>query len=268
MRFSTASALLGLPLLAAADTPQYQAQFENYLGQAQSLLTKVTSKIPLPNKHDPVAAAEAKAGPLKIDILSLDNWKDTLYGPVKSGSTTPEEWWVLITGGNRTCFGHCGKVEAAFNETAAKWAAAPEDASHVALLNCENQPVLCNAWSAPVGSIWVFEVLPEPSPVNIWAKRFNMTTVTSDDIVEFRKEGYKSSAKLHDGYFHPFDGPIAKNGLSTPFGYIIWAFNILPSWAFMVLISMLSRSMMSNRLNNQVHGGQRPTVAGQNAPRR
>lgn len=105
MRFSKASSILSLPLLAAADVPEYQAQFENYLGQAQSFLGKVTDKIPHPNRFDPVAAAEAKAGSLNLDILSLNSWKDTLYGPVKPGSTTPEEWWVLITGGNKTCFG-------------------------------------------------------------------------------------------------------------------------------------------------------------------
>lgn len=105
MRFSTASAIISLPLLAAADVPEYQAQFENYLGQAQTYLGKFASKIPHPNRHDPVAAAEAKAGALNMDVLSLSGWKDTLYGPVKPESTTPEEWWVLITGGNRTCFG-------------------------------------------------------------------------------------------------------------------------------------------------------------------
>ncbi|KAI0098580.1 hypothetical protein F4776DRAFT_669297 [Hypoxylon sp. NC0597] len=267
MRFSTASAILSLPLLAVADVPEYQAQFENYLGQAQSFLGKITDKIPHPNRHDPAAAAEAKAGPSNLDILTLNNWKDTLYGPVKPGSTTPEEWWVLITGGNKTCFGHCGRIEAAFNETAEKWAATP-DAPHTALLNCENQPVLCNAWSAPVGAIWIFEILPEPAPVDIWTKRFNMTTVTSDDIVALREEGFKSSAKLHDGFFHPFNGPLAKNGLATPVGWILWAFNLLPSWAFMILVSIFSRTMMTNRLNQQMDGNRRPPAAGQAAPRR
>ncbi|KAI4866955.1 hypothetical protein F4820DRAFT_230992 [Hypoxylon rubiginosum] len=261
MRFSTTSAILGLPLLAVADVPEYQAQFENYLGQAQSYLGSFASKIPQPNKHDPVAAAEAKAGSLNLDILALNTWKDTLYGPVKPESTTPEEWWVLITGGNKTCFGHCGKIESAFNETAGKWAVTP-GAPHTALLNCEDQPVLCSAWSAPVGAIWIFEMLPEPAPIDIWTKRFNMTTATSDDIVTLQKEGYKSSAKLHDGFFHPFNGVLAKNGVATPVGYILWGFNLLPSWAFMILVSLLSRTMMSNRMN-QAGGGQRPAAAGQ-----
>ncbi|KAI1389035.1 uncharacterized protein F4822DRAFT_404761 [Hypoxylon trugodes] len=266
MRFSTTSAVLSLPLLAVADVPEYQAQFDNYLGQAQSFLGKVASKIPHPNKYDPVAAAEAKAGSLNVDILALDNWKQTLYAPVKEGSTTPEEWWVLITGGNKTCFGHCGPIETAFNETAGKWAVTP-GSPHTAIVNCEDQPVLCNSWSAPVGAVWIFEILPEPAPVDIWTKRFNMTTVTSDDIVALQKEGHKSSTKLHDGFFHPFNGPLAKNGVATPVGWVLWAFNLLPSWAFMVLVSIFSRTMMSNRMAG-TSDNRRPAAAGQAAPRR
>ncbi|KAI0181622.1 hypothetical protein GGR52DRAFT_46215 [Hypoxylon sp. FL1284] len=268
MRFATASAILGLPLLAAAEVPEYQAQFDNYMGQAQSFLGKFTSKIPHPNKYDPVAAAAAKAGSLNMDILSLNTWKDTLYAPVKPESTTPEEWWVLITGGNKTCFGHCGKIEAAFNETAGKWALTP-GSPHTALLNCEDQPVLCSSWSAPVGAIWIFEMLPEPAPINIWTKRFNMTTTTSDDIVALQQDGYKSSTRLHDGFFHPFNGPLAKNGFGAPMGYVLWFFNLLPSWAFMILVSFFSRSMMTNRINQEANrGGPRPPAAGQAAPRR
>lgn len=101
MRFSTSSALLALPLLASAQGEQfeqYKAQFQNFLGQFGSYM-------PNPSKHDPVGAAEAKLGEMKLNVLTLDNWKDTLYAPVKPESTKPEEWWVLISGGNKTCFG-------------------------------------------------------------------------------------------------------------------------------------------------------------------
>ncbi|KAI1297350.1 hypothetical protein F5Y03DRAFT_281905 [Xylaria venustula] len=266
MRFNSASALLSLPLLAAADTPGYQAQFQEYLGQAQGYFEKVASSIPSPNKYDPAAAAAAKTGS-NIDVIGLHNWKDTLYEPVTPGSTTPEEWWVLISGGNKTCFGHCGRVEAAFNETAARFATEPE-APHLALLNCDNQPVLCNAWSAPVGSLWIFEMLPEPSPVNIFTKRLNLTTITSDDLIQLHKDGHKTATQEHDGLFHPFKGTLAQNGLSVPAGYVLWVFGLLPSWAFMILVSLLSRRMMSSRMEGQMHGGPRPAPTGQAAPRR
>ncbi|KAI1328586.1 hypothetical protein F5Y16DRAFT_419748 [Xylariaceae sp. FL0255] len=267
MHFSTASALLALPLLATADTPDYQAQFQNYFGQASGYFEKFTSKIPSPNKFDPVAAAEAKIGASKIHVLSLNNWKDTLYEPVTPGSTEPEGWWLLISGRNKTCFGHCDKVEAAFNETAGKFAVDPT-APHMALLNCDDQPVLCNAWSAPVGAVWIIEMLPKPAPINIYSKRFNLTTTTSEDFVQLRKDGYKTQAKLHESYFHPFDGVLEQYGVSVPFGYLLWALSIIPSWAFMILVSMVSRSMMSNRINEQARGpGPRPAPTGQAAPR-
>ncbi|KAI0541718.1 hypothetical protein GGR58DRAFT_413010 [Xylaria digitata] len=267
MRFNSASVLLAMPILAVADTPDYQAQFQEYLGQAQGYFEKIASIIPSPNKYDPVAAAAAKAGSNKIDVIGLHNWNDTLYEPVTPGSTTPEEWWLLITGGNKTCFGHCGKLEAAFNETAGKFAIEPSS-PHMALLNCDNQPVLCNAWSAPVGALWIFEMLPEPSPISIFTKRLNLTTVISDDLIQLQKDGYRTVAKEHDGIFHPFNGPLAQNGLSVPAGYVLWAFGLLPSWAFMILVSLFSRRMMASRMEGQMHGGPRPAATGQAAPRR
>ncbi|UZP42014.1 hypothetical protein NXS19_009830 [Fusarium pseudograminearum] len=118
MRFSSSTVLAALPALAAAqDSPvdQYKAQFQNVIGQ-------FASYIPNPAYHDPVAAAEAKAGSMRLNVLTLDNWKETLYEPVSADATTPEEWWLLVSGGNKTCYGRCGTVEQAFNETAAKFA--------------------------------------------------------------------------------------------------------------------------------------------------
>lgn len=95
--FSTVAAVL--PALAAAqDFQQYQAQFQNFLGQ-------MGSYIPSPARHNPVAAAEAKVGSMKMHVLTLDNWKETLYEPVTPGAIKPVEWWVLTTGRNKTCLG-------------------------------------------------------------------------------------------------------------------------------------------------------------------
>ncbi|KAK8086543.1 peptidyl-trna hydrolase protein [Apiospora phragmitis] len=237
MRFSvTSAALLALPALASAEVPEYQAQFQQYLG-------KFKSYIPSHSKTDPVHAAEAKPG-----------------------STTPEEYWVFVTGGNKTCFGHCGKIEQAFNETAGKFALLP-DAPHTGYLNCEHEPVLCNSWSVPTGTVWVFEMLPEPAPIDIWVKRFNLTTTTSDDIVARHAEGYKKTFQLHEGTFHPFNGWWAQNHLSLPVGYVLWFFNVVPSWLLMLVLSFVSRSMMSNRMAGQQGGAPRPAATGQAVPR-
>jgi hypothetical protein len=99
MRFSLA--LAALPALAVAqENPfeQYKAQFQNFLGQ-------MGSYIPNPAAHDPVAALESKLGQLKLNILTLENWKDTFYESISPDTTKPEEWWVLTTGRNKTCYG-------------------------------------------------------------------------------------------------------------------------------------------------------------------
>lgn len=139
--------------------------------------------------------------------------------------------------------GHCEQVETEFKKAAAKFAVTPSG-PHTAILDCEAEPVLCNSWSAPTSSVWIFEMLPAPAPIDIWAKRLNYTTTTSEDIFKLHQDGYKEQAKLHDGMFHPFNGWFAQNGVATPVGYVLWFFNLVPSWAFMIGISMLSRSMM------------------------
>jgi hypothetical protein len=201
---------------------------------------------------------------MKLSVLTLNNWKETLYEPVAPSSNTPEEFWVLISGGNKTCFGkffkarissigincpanfaasgHCGQVEAAFNETAARFAELP-NAPHMGLLNCDNQPILCNAWSANAGNIWAFEMLPEPAPIDIYKTKLNLTTVTSDDIFKLHEAG-KADFTLLDSWFHPFNGKAVELGLATPLGYVMWVFGLLPNWAFMLIVSFASRSMM------------------------
>ena len=109
MRLS-ATAVLALPLLAAAQGPleqfeQYKAQFQNFLGNfGAKAPTKAPTEAPSA-KTEPVQAAKTAVGSTQIDVLTLSDWKETLYGPVTADSATPTEWWVLISGRNKTCFG-------------------------------------------------------------------------------------------------------------------------------------------------------------------
>ncbi|XWX01836.1 hypothetical protein V2A60_009865 [Cordyceps javanica] len=248
MRFSLATAALvaAVPALAAdaaADGPlgQYKAQFQNFLGKFTGYVADSAVV-----QDGPVAAVEAKVGEIKMSHLTLENWKETLYAPVKDGSEIPEEWWVFITGRNKTCFGQCEKVEKVFNETAGRFAVIPK-APHMAILNCEDERVLCNSWSAGVGYIWAFDMLPEPAPIDIYKRRLNLTTTTVDDLVTLHTNG-KKTFELLDSWFHPFNGKIAELGLSLPVGYVLWAFSLVPNWAFMLIVSMVSRTMMGNRM--------------------
>ena len=65
------------------------------------------------------AAASAVVRMKKVDLprLTLDNWKTVLRpsSTAATGPGEPEEWWILVTGGNKTCHGDCEPAETAFN---------------------------------------------------------------------------------------------------------------------------------------------------------
>lgn len=243
MRFSTLS-LAALPLLASAT--QQESPIEQAKAQAQYYFNKFSSYIPNPNKGHTINdahAAAAKAGGKALSILTLGDWKETILGSVKPASSKPEEWWVLVTGGNRTCFGHCDKVEAAYNETAAVFALNPT-APHLAYLNCENQPVLCNSWGAGPPSLWIMHVAAPPAPVDVRTIYMNSTTTDVKTFTDLHSSRSWKEKPLYEGYFHPFDGPLAQFGLAVPLGYLFWVFAVVPSWLFMIAISFISRNIM------------------------
>lgn len=114
----------------------------------------------------------------------------------------------------------------------------------MAYLNCDNQPILCNSWSTGPATLYIFDLLPKPAPVEMYKKRLNLTTTTSDDLVALQASGSKEGFTVVDGWFHPFSGKAAETGLAVPFGYVTWAFGLLPNWLFMLLVSFGSRTMM------------------------
>jgi len=252
MRFSTIS-LLALPVLAAAQ----ESPLDQAMAQAQFYFDKISSYIPSPNKaHTPEAAA-AKAGGRTLNILTLNDWEQTIRSSVKPAATKPEEWWVLVTGGNTTCFGQCAKLEKAFNETALLWSVNPA-APHLAYLNCDSQPVLCNSWSAGPPALWFLDVLPKPAPVTVRTRRMNTTTTEVKTFTDLLSSQSYKDLEVYEGVFHPFDGFFAQNSLAVPLGYFFWVFAVIPSWLFMIGISFASRSIMSNRAAPQ--GGRRPAA--------
>lgn len=243
MRVSS-TLLLGLPVLAAAQNPldEYKAKFQNFLssfGVGQAVPEAAPD------------AADVKAtgtGKVAMHVLDLHTWNQTLFAPVKEGATKPEEWWVLLSGRNKTCFGRCLEIEAAFNETAVKFASR-SNTPHMALLNCDDQPVLCNSWASGPPGLWVIEMLPRPAPINVYGRRLNTTTTTTKTFLDIHAQADpRADFGLYDSYFHPFDGVVAQYGAAVPIGYILYFFTVVPSWATMIGISFLSRSLMNRRM--------------------
>jgi hypothetical protein len=100
MRLSLATVAAVLPAIAVAQGP-----LEPYIAKFQDFFGDVGQMIPYGGIHNPVAALEAKLGSLKLHVLTLQNWKQTLFEPVPAGATKPTEWWVLVSGRNKTCSG-------------------------------------------------------------------------------------------------------------------------------------------------------------------
>lgn len=114
MRFSSA-VFLALPLAAFAAEgdsafDQYKAQFQNFLGSfggkpaAQSEQSEQAQQAAQAVKER-YSAEEKPVEGSALSMLTLDNWKETLYGSIPEGQTTPEEWWLFVTGRNKTCNG-------------------------------------------------------------------------------------------------------------------------------------------------------------------
>lgn len=88
------------------------------------------------------------------------------------------------------------------------------------------------------------EVSTPGAPVDIRVKSLNATTTEVKTFTDLHASKEWKAAPLYEGYFHPFDGPLAKYGVSVPLGYVLWAFAVVPSWMFMIGISFISRSIM------------------------
>ena len=240
MRFSPAL-LLALPATVVA-----QGQIP--LGEnLQAWFDQAKSYIPA-SVYSPVAAGAAKLAAENVTPLTKDNWLSVLSPSTEGSWKGPETWMVFFSGGNKTCFGRCDGVDKAWNESAALFAADPT-APHLASADCDDQAILCTTWAASAPSIWYIQ-LPIPQKdqskpaTTIHIVPLNVTTTTAQEIVQIHTAKSYKQGPVYEGAFHPFDGYLAQLGLNQALGYVLFAFTLVPSWAFMIIISMFSRSIM------------------------
>ena len=216
----------------------------------QAIVANVPSASSLPkvNVPNPVDAGAAKIAEYTVDQVTLENYKQVFTPGAATSEAGSDNVMLFVTGGNKTCFGLCGHAETEWNKSVPLLAAA-KDAPRLATLNCESDPVLCNAWALGPPTI-AYILLPQPladqstPATTLHSIALNRTSVTTNDIVVLHTEQKYAEKAPYEGYFHPFDGQLAKLGLGIPFGYLIFYFNMVPSWAMMVGISMFSRTFM------------------------
>ncbi|EAA63892.1 hypothetical protein AN1991.2 [Aspergillus nidulans FGSC A4] len=240
MRFIPLLALL--PALAVAEEQVPLAdRVQGWFNKAKSYLPTATPVIPVAEK---VAEVPKKVIQEKtVTPFNATNWQSLL-----EPAADAQDWLVFITGGNKTCFGRCGKAEEAFNQSVLLFAADPTS-PNLGYLDCESNQLLCSAWSAGAPSVWYFkvpqaQVTGERPSTPLHIVYVNSTTVTPESIYRIHAEKTYENKPAYEGAFHPTDGWLAQCGLLVPLGYVIYGFGVVPSWLFMIVISMASRTMM------------------------
>ena len=118
---------------------------------------------------------------------------------------------------------------------------------NLGFLDCEKEKILCATWFASPPSIFYFQVPAarigeERPPTPLSLKSLNATSVTADTIYTFFSEKRYANT-TYEGILHPTDGFLAKYKLNLVAGCIFFGFAAIPSWLFMIGISLLSRTV-------------------------
>lgn len=240
--------LAAMPMLAVAQQIPILDQVKSFFAPAatsiQSAASAATDSIP--NPADLAADAAAAA---VLEHLTIDTFPQLPYRTSASSGSSGggfEEWMVLATGGNKTCGGHCGRVDQEYNKAVARLSVSPSG-PRLGKVSCETEGVLCGSWALTPPAI-LHMLIPHPAADQSLPSRdvrfvsVNATGVTADEIVALHEDKRYLDTKLYEGIWHPFDGVIAKNGLAQPVGYAISQANKIPSWTWMIAISMFTRT--------------------------
>lgn len=262
----THTLVLALPALATAQNIQKPLleQAGDWINSLRGYIPSTVPAVPAAVKS-PVTASAAKVAAKKVVPLTMANYESELT-PSPNSAQSPQEWMVFISGGNRTCGGHCERLEWEWNQTATLLAADPTS-PNLAFVNCDKQGVLCSTWMAKPPTIWHIQrpvaQADQSTPAStIYINYFNVTHSTAGDMVALHTGKQYETGILYDGWFDPFDGQLAKLGLNKAVGYVLFGIGMVPSWAFMIVVSMVSRTIISRR------NGPNPAVQQQEAQRR
>lgn len=102
--------LLAFTTLSSAEQFPFADKLQGWLNQAQSVAQQyIPNSVP-----NPLHAGAAKVAENQVSQLTLQNWRSVLV-PAGPSSGPFEPWMVYFTGGNRTCYGNCGQVDAKWN---------------------------------------------------------------------------------------------------------------------------------------------------------
>ncbi|KAI5292532.1 hypothetical protein KEM52_006286 [Ascosphaera acerosa] len=240
--FNKAKSIIPANVLEAIDDLKSQAasqasKFANDVAEASAALEKAAPAAPVKPKH--------------VTEITSENWQE-VFKPLEEPTTDPEklEWMMLVTGGNKTCFGRCGQLNKAWEDAIPLFSLDPTSPS-LARLDCEKEGLLCNTILAnppyihhiriPIKDAEHPDVRP---PTEIVQVRLNTSTVNPDTVYDLHAKNVWKDFTPNTSFMHPFDSQLARSGLLIPFGYVLYGFSKVPSWLLMVSISMFSRTIM------------------------
>ena len=84
-----------------------QAQIP-FKDKATELINKAKDLLP---NSGPIEAGSAYIAGTIVERINIRNWERKLSPKLD----TEEEWMVYVTGGNKSCFGRCGPIDAVWN---------------------------------------------------------------------------------------------------------------------------------------------------------
>ena len=102
MRFTSLVAFLPALALAQEQVP--------LADRVQGWFNKAKAYVPTAAPADPIAKMAEKVSEKRVTPVTLDNWQ-TLLSP----GLEAQDWYIFVTGGEKTCFGRCDHAAKAFN---------------------------------------------------------------------------------------------------------------------------------------------------------
>jgi hypothetical protein len=103
MRFTSIVALLPALALAQEQIPLAD-RVQGWFNKAKSFVPSAPQAA-----NAPIEKMAEKVSESHVTTIDMSNWQDLLTPGVKE-----EDWFVYVTGGNKSCFGRCGQADKAF----------------------------------------------------------------------------------------------------------------------------------------------------------
>jgi hypothetical protein len=102
MRFTSLITLLPALALAQEQVP--------LADRVQGWFNKAKNLVPTAVPADPIQKMAEKVSEQRVATLTMQNWQSIL-----TPAQDPQDWYIFVTGGNKTCFGRCETADKAFN---------------------------------------------------------------------------------------------------------------------------------------------------------